>query len=90
MVHGKTDVFLEDSTKDAKEAEADRFAEDLLIPPSDWIAFVERGCFAETDIIRFARRVGIAPCFVVGRLQHERRVSFSSLTHLKPRLQWKS
>ncbi|HET8771784.1 MAG TPA: hypothetical protein VFM71_12440 [Gemmatimonadaceae bacterium] len=37
---------------------------------------------------KFARRIGIAPRIVVGRLQHDGLIKHSPLNHLKVRLGW--
>ena len=71
LLHNPKDVILEDSTKDARETEADEFACDTLIPPDEWETFIETEDFQSPHIKRFAKRVGIAPGIVVGRLQHE-------------------
>jgi hypothetical protein len=90
VLHGKTDVFL-DLVKRApgeREEEADRFARNLLIPPKDWEHFVGMGYFGAKSVTDFADQQGISPGIVVVRLQHEQRIRFSSLTHLKPRFTW--
>lgn len=89
--HGKKDVFLEDCGDDedaAKEAEADRFAQDWLIPRPAWNAFVATGNFYEPGVTAFARAQGIAPGIVVGRLQHDDLLDFRFLNHLKQRFVW--
>ena len=89
--HGKRDVFLEecgDEPDAAKEAEADRFAQDWLIPRAAWNAFVARADFYEPSVLTFAQAQGIAPGIVVGRLQHERLLDYRFLNHLKQRFAW--
>ena len=70
------------------EAEADQFARDFLIEPTEWIAFCKLGIFTPRSIREFAKSVGIAPFIVVGRLQKEKRVRYSQLTALKKRYKW--
>lgn len=90
LLHGKRDVFIEDDkVEDPKEAEADRFASDLLIPPSELLQFTSAGRITAESIQGFASRIGIAPGIVVGRLQHDGLVPYSRHNHLKRRLQWK-
>ena len=72
LLHGKTNLWIEDShssESDPKEAEADRFSRDLLIPPA--AAASLRDLRSKSSVIDFARRVGVAPGIVVGRLQHD-------------------
>lgn len=72
----------------AGEDACDAFARDLLIPPDDWAAFTAAGNFAEPSARAFAKRQGIHPGIVAGRLQHEKRVPYSQLQGLKMRLRW--
>ena len=70
------------------EAEADRFARDLLIAPDAWEEFCDAGLFTSDAITAFAQTVGIAPFIIVGRLQKEGRIGYNRLTNLKLRYQW--
>lgn len=90
LLHGRRDIFvdLDTSETDKQEAEANRFAADLLIPPTAYAGFIERGSFSAHSVNEFARRVGISPGIVVGRLQHEMHIPFSQLNHLKRALEW--
>ena len=75
---------------DHDEADADRFAEDALIPGEAWGNFVDQGSFDEVTVRAFANEVGIVPGIVVGRLQHEGVVPWrSGLNALKVRLIWR-
>ena len=65
------------------EEEADQFAKDLLIRPEDYQAFVEKGNFDKSDIIRFAEEIDIHPSVVLGRLQNEGILSFDRFRELK-------
>jgi addiction module HigA family antidote len=73
ILHRKDETYLEgsgDIQKD-KEKDADAYAREILIPTRHWEAFRAAGNFRETDIRRFADRIGIAPGIVVGFLQYE-------------------
>jgi hypothetical protein len=90
LKHGKRAVFVEDgdpkaAARDPREAEADAFACDVLIPPTDYARFCAAGDFSVAAMRRFAIRIGIAPGIVAGRLQHERKVPFSRAIQLKRR-----
>ena len=90
-LHGKRDVFLEKcgGEDDAvKEAEADRFAQDRLVPRAAWDAFVAAGWFGGVDVQTFADAQGIAPGIVVGRLQREQHLTYRDLNHMKQRFEW--
>jgi HTH-type transcriptional regulator/antitoxin HigA len=72
LLHGKSDLWIEDGSSsgdDPREVEADCFSRDLLIPPS--LAVDLRNLKSKSTVIDFARRAGIAPGIVVGRLQHD-------------------
>jgi HTH-type transcriptional regulator/antitoxin HigA len=93
LLHGRRAVFIERDDRrteqDAAESEADAFARDHLIPREDYDAFV-RGVQHPTRaaVNSFARRVGVAPGVVVGRLQHEGRLFRSAFNDLRSRYDW--
>jgi HTH-type transcriptional regulator/antitoxin HigA len=73
LLHGKSELWIEDggsSGSDPKEAQADRFSRDLLIPPV--VASNLRNLKSKSSVTDLAQRMGIAPGIVVGRLQHDR------------------
>ena len=72
----------------AMEAEADRFARDILIPPREWSEFRSGVTFTPSSVKAFARSVNIAPFLVVGRLQKEKLISYKQLSSLKQRYEW--
>lgn len=61
-----------------QEDEANDFARNQLIPPAKFAAFVQRGDYTANAIERFARELEIAPGIVVGRLQKEDEVDWST------------
>jgi HTH-type transcriptional regulator/antitoxin HigA len=75
------------SSTDPREAQANEFAANLLIPRDDYDQFVNgMGTRRPTSAIirEFADSIGIHPGIVVGRLQHDGLVPYgSSLNHLK-------
>ena len=84
--HGKTAVWIEEASPatDPREAEADRFSRDVLIPPrhAKQLHTLENA----DDVRAFAERIGIAPGIVVGRLQYDNYWSHSRGNQLKRRL----
>ena len=91
LKHGKRAVFVEEgggetTPRDPREAEADAFAREWLIPSRDYERFCANGDFSIAAIRRFAGRIGIAPGIAVGRLQHDRKVPFSLANQLKRQL----
>lgn len=89
--HGKRDVFIEDGTRSDKDDEADKFASDFLIPTREFAIFIESAQFTSIHVKQFAGALGIAPGIVVGRLQHDQYLGYSTrLNRLKLRLEWKT
>jgi HTH-type transcriptional regulator / antitoxin HigA len=91
LLHGKRRVFLETDRKDRKEAEdeANRFASNILINHLQWQRFVAHNSYStKMGIKEFAKKVGIAPGIVVGRLQHEQLLPYSHCNDLKQYLEW--
>ncbi|MFC7334812.1 ImmA/IrrE family metallo-endopeptidase [Rhodocista pekingensis] len=91
LLHGKKDVFIDENglEADAKEQEANQFATSTLVPRSAWTRFVGGGHFSERAIRAFADEIGIAPGIVVGQLQFNGLIPYSSrLNHLKVRFAW--
>jgi hypothetical protein len=89
LLHGPDAIFLEDTgdvTFD-EEGEANDFAAAMLVPLEHQAEL--RSLPLDSDsILRFARRVGIAPGLVVGQLQHRDRVAPDRLNWLKRRYVW--
>lgn len=83
----KKETYVDvDYHEDPREHAANRFACEVLIPSSynDEL----QGLKQFRQVEQFARRIGIAPGIVVGRLQHERIIAFGQFNGLKQRLQW--
>jgi len=92
LKHGKSLTFLdilgENGLHPKEEEEADAFARDFLIPPVKWHRFVETGRFSAAHVRAFANKAGIAAGIVVGRLQFEKRISYTQLNALKVAYTW--
>jgi len=96
LLHEKQDVFIEAKGEGCgarvgigKEQEANQFAQDFLIPPKEYQAFLQADQFSETAILRFAKKLGIAPGIVVGRLQHDKAIPYSAANRLKKRFRFR-
>ena len=88
LLHGKRLTFVDEEhdAEDNREAEANRFAMDYLIPPLAFKRLVQRrggGYFSKELVAQFAEEFGIAPGIVVGRLQHEKLLQRTHLNGLK-------
>ncbi len=82
-------VFVMSSTAemmdmDSKyEVDADKFASDFLIPPSEYKRFAPTKYTTDREIIEFAASIGIHPAIVAGRMQHERIIPENRCSGLK-------
>lgn len=91
LLHGKKEVFLKgggNGLDQEKEAEANSFAEQELIPRKAMSRFIREGDFSKAGICAFARSVGIAPGIVVGQLQHRQLLGMKYCNDLKQRFRW--
>ena len=92
--HRVRDVYIDEINGKSEvesdvESDANAFAQNLLIPPDDWKWFKAGLRHSESAVRNFASEVGIHPGIVVGRMQREKLISYSTLTNLKTRLAWK-
>lgn len=91
LMHPKRGIFVHanNGAADDTETEANNWAADFLIAPRHWDTFIQRRRFTAVDVQRFADERGISPGIVVGRLQHEEHIGWTSnLNGLKKRLKW--
>lgn len=70
-----------------KEKAADEYAGDVLIPRDEFEEFSRENNFRESNIISFARTIGIHPAIVAGRLENDKRVAYGTLKRLKDNYQ---
>lgn len=89
LLHAKKLIFLDNGRGSSElEDEANRWAGDYLIPPSEYQRFKSEGEFTAEATRAFAERIQIAPGIVVGRLQHDKEIGFNEMNALKLRLKW--
>ncbi|MGO8870637.1 MAG: ImmA/IrrE family metallo-endopeptidase [Acidimicrobiales bacterium] len=71
LLHSKKETFVDDGTDDdLLEDEANRFAEEFLIPSDR--AKQLRTLNTDAEVETFAQSIGVAPGIVVGRMQHDK------------------
>lgn len=92
LLHRKT-TFIDDGNLPAEpaefEREADRFAEETLIPSEKLRVLVADGDLSVAAVKAFAEKMGISAGIVIGRLQHEAAVGHDSkLNRLRQRYEW--
>ena len=73
---------------EAREAEADQWAADFLVPNNAWKLFSSSKSFTLHTITELARQQKISPGIVVGRLQREGHLRYSQHTDFKRRYRW--
>ncbi len=82
IIDSEKDNWLKSSSGD--EHEANTFARNALIPPDKYRDFIRAcsGFYSEVRIRDFASSLGISPAIVVGRLQWEKKINYSSFRKL--------
>jgi hypothetical protein len=89
LLHGKKAIYI-DTEKENRvgedEMEADRYAGNLLIPQGEYSIFVKADKFFLKHIKAFAKKIGIHPGIVVGRLQHDGYIEYSWHNELKEKM----
>jgi addiction module HigA family antidote len=90
LKHPKKKVFVDygSSPGSAEEAEADRFAAELLIPRVRLAPFARHRPFSKARIRALAAELGVSPGIVVGRLQHEGALPRTHCNDLKVRFEF--
>ncbi|MCF6419811.1 HigA family addiction module antitoxin [Furfurilactobacillus milii] len=91
IVHELGHIYYEDFFSDyddqegykKKEKKADEFAANFFIAPNAYSSFIGRGIFTEESIINFANEMGVIPSIVVGRLQSDEIIDYSTFNELK-------
>lgn len=89
-------VFISSSISDMMvidkewEEDADKFAADYLIRPSDYKKLIHSENISDEKIVDFADSIGIHPGIVVGRLQHDGIIPYNRGSKLKVKYDWTS
>ena len=88
LLHGVKERFVDykQKTEDIKEKEADRFAADTLISPSDYQKLLETKPLNRISVESFARSKGIHRSIVLGRLAREGKARWNQIGKFRDRL----
>ena len=78
IINGDYGITFENEHAGQEDA-ADKYAEDKLIPPGEYEAFVRMNEFSENAVRRFAERIDRDPGIVLGRLQNDQIVPFTNV-----------
>ena len=91
LLHPKRDIFVElNGTNDNREKEANQFACDFLIPSAGWQLVAQKHPRSAAEVQALAKRLGVAPGILVGRLQREKLLPWTHLNALKTKLEFKT
>lgn len=90
VLHKKKESFLDyesgaNRLDPIKEAEADTFASEQLIPSREYSSFLQKGDFSSDGIRTFAATLEIDAGIVAGRLCHDNKVHWKKVSQLRPR-----
>ncbi len=92
LIHDKSNrifvSFSDGDGDDEREAEADQFAEEILIPPREHDRLLALRPYSAARVTQFAREIGVGPGVVVGRLQHDRELPPTHLHGLRVNCIW--
>lgn len=86
LLHGKKDIFLEDieyaDKQKEKEEEADALSSRILLSQAEENEIIKNGDFSADSIRNYAEKFNVHPGIIVGRLQHEKIISFTTHSNL--------
>ena len=78
-----------DSTASSIEARADDFARDILISPDQYYQFIRTNdCTSWPSIEQFAKKIGVQPFIVLGRLQNDGILDWSDYSNKVAKYVW--
>jgi HTH-type transcriptional regulator/antitoxin HigA len=72
-----------DGTTEEDEKAADSWSRDTLISEGAFLEFAQRRNYSAVNVCEYAKKLGIAPGILVGRLQNEGCIKYSMLNDLK-------
>lgn len=85
---GKNIKFVDDGSDYDKELAADLFASNMLLSPESYNLFIKRGDFSIEAILKYAKAQNVMPYIVIGRLQKEKYLGYSTYCNYKLRYKW--
>ena len=97
LLHSNKQVFIDpirsqspdtEHEESEAESEADQWAQDFLIPRTQWDEFANSFRGNPMEVQQFAQQQGIAPGIIVGRLQRQGLLPWNRLNALKRKLEW--
>lgn len=89
ILHGRKEQFISftEKSKVPEEIEADEFAANRLIPPTEYKRFISNSmCVFEKNIKEFAEELNIDPGIVVGRMKNDKILDYAAFPQLHSKL----
>lgn len=87
LYHGKKSIHINFYNQEKEmEDEAYSSASKWIIPEEQYNKFISQNNISRLSIIDFAQTIGIHPCMVVGRLQHDKIINFNEFNDLIPKM----
>jgi HTH-type transcriptional regulator/antitoxin HigA len=88
MDRGEGESFVDDLSlrdvecerEDSREAEADEWAEEALVPRDVWESAAAREAPTPSAVLSLAKRLNVAPAVIAGKIRHERK-NYRMLSH---------
>ena len=86
MQHKSADSYSFENGFDKEEDDADRFAQNHLIPLVDYLKLNPSKYIKDEEIIRFANQIGVHPGIVAGRLEHDKIIHANRSAKFKEKI----
>ncbi len=85
LINHSSNEFHISFDNESEEDEADYLASNYLISEEQYRNFIERYDYTDKiQIVNYSQEIGIAPCILLGRLQHDERIGYQYYNDLKP------
>lgn len=84
LKHSKKEIFIDYEKEENSEieAQANHFSKNILINEIQYQEFVQNNDYSESAIIAFAKKINVHTGIVVGRLQKDGYLAWSTYNHL--------
>lgn len=79
IMHGDYGLTFSNENE-GNEDYADCYAQDMLIPPNEYMSFLQKGDYTEDSIRKFAQVINRDPGIIYGRLQNDGKIPYTNIT----------
>ncbi|WP_213974289.1 HigA family addiction module antitoxin [Tepidanaerobacter acetatoxydans] len=85
LINHSSNEFHISFDNESEEDEANELASNYLISEEQYRNFIEGYDYTDkTQIVNYSHKIGIAPCILLGRLQHDNLIGYQYYNDLKP------